>query len=84
MRFCLGEDDDVCVQEGGLPRFVEKDFAVYDRSGARRTHSPHSLPPPDDEEEVGRLLRTVALRVVSLLRKQGKLENEDLHHCSSP
>ena len=35
---------------------------------------PHSLPPPDDEE-VERLLRTVAARVVSLLRKQGKLDN---------
>ena len=35
---------------------------------------PHSLPPPDDEE-VERLLRTVALRVVRLFRKQGKLDN---------
>jgi hypothetical protein len=40
-----------------------------DALGAR----PHALPPPDDEE-VERLLRTVALRVVGLLRKQGKLE----------
>ena len=32
---------------------------------------PHSLPPPDDEE-VERLLRTVALRVIRLFRKQGK------------
>jgi len=35
---------------------------------------PRPLPPPDDEE-VERLLHTVALRVVGLLRKQGKLEN---------
>ena len=35
---------------------------------------PHALPPPDDEE-VERLLQTVALSVVSLLRKQGKLDN---------
>jgi len=35
---------------------------------------PYSLPPPDDEE-VERLLRTVALRVVGLFRKQGKLDN---------
>jgi hypothetical protein len=35
---------------------------------------PNSLPPPDDEE-VERLLRMVAPRVVGLLRKQGKLDN---------
>ena len=35
---------------------------------------PHPLPPPDDEE-VERLLRTVALRLVGLLLKQGKLDN---------
>ena len=35
---------------------------------------PHSLSPIDDEE-VERLLRTVALRVVRLLRKRGKLDN---------
>ncbi|MHB8878892.1 MAG: transposase [Myxococcaceae bacterium] len=33
----------------------------------------HPLPPPDDAE-VERLLRRVALRVVALLRKQGKLD----------
>jgi hypothetical protein len=54
--------------------------AVFERApllgpepDARATR-PHSLPPPDDEE-VERLLRTVALRVVRLFRKQGKLDN---------
>ena len=35
---------------------------------------PTRCPPPDDEE-VEQLLRTVALRVVRLFRKQGKLDN---------
>ncbi|MHB8879595.1 MAG: hypothetical protein ACYC8T_38365, partial [Myxococcaceae bacterium] len=39
-----------------------------------RVACPRPLPPPDDEE-VERLLHTVAVRVVGLLRKQGKLEN---------
>jgi len=55
-----------------LPEAVFEDLPVIGPDAQAACHRP--LPSPDDDE-VERLLRTVALRVVGLLRKQGKLDN---------